>query len=167
MPGGGSELCLLHFFLFTKTGIFQYVSAKPFTQTSWLRGKESARQFRRLGRHGFEPQVGKIPWRRKWQLTQVFLPGESHGQRSLADCSPWGCKKSNRESVGTHVGAQTHRAFEIRLLTHQCSVRTVSLAPGLWTIWWAFCSRIRGQGRWKGTFAVWALNMLCGSGPWD
>ena len=33
--------------------------------------------------------VGKIPWRRKWQPTPVFLPGESHGRRSLADYSPW------------------------------------------------------------------------------
>lgn len=44
------------------------------------------------------------------------------------------------------MGTQTHRAFEICLLTPQCSVRTVSLAPGLWTIWWAFCSGIWGQG---------------------
>ena len=36
--------------------------------------------------------VGKILWRRKWQPTPVFLPGKSHGQRSLADCSPWGRK---------------------------------------------------------------------------
>ena len=33
-----------------------------------------------------------IPWRRKWQPTPVFLPGECHGQRSLACCSPWGCR---------------------------------------------------------------------------
>ena len=42
-----------------------------------------------------EPQetwVGKILWRRKWQPTPVFLPGESHGQRSLAGYSPWGRK---------------------------------------------------------------------------
>ena len=32
-------------------------------------------------------EIGKIPWRRKWQPTPVFLPGESHGQRSLAGCS--------------------------------------------------------------------------------
>ena len=38
---------------------------------------------------------GKIPWRRKWQPTPVFLPGESHGQRSLAGYSPRGCKESN------------------------------------------------------------------------
>ena len=37
-----------------------------------------------------EMQVGKIPWRSVWQLTPVFLPGESHGQRSLVGYSPWG-----------------------------------------------------------------------------
>ena len=44
----------------------------------WLSGKESACQFRRCR---FNPWVGKIPWRRKWQSTPVFLPGKSHGQR--------------------------------------------------------------------------------------
>ena len=34
-------------------------------------------------------------WRRKWQPTPVFLPGESHGQRSLVGYSPWGCKESD------------------------------------------------------------------------
>ena len=38
----------------------------------------------------FDSWVGKIPWRRKWQPTPVFLPGESHGQRSLEGYSPWG-----------------------------------------------------------------------------
>ena len=37
--------------------------------------------------------VGKIPWRRAWQPTPVFLPGESRGQRSLAGYSPWGQKE--------------------------------------------------------------------------
>ena len=37
--------------------------------------------------------VGKIPCRRKWQPTPVFLPGEFHGQRSLAGYSPWGHKE--------------------------------------------------------------------------
>jgi len=46
----------------------------------WLRGKESACLCRRCQ---FDPWVGKIPWRKKWQPTPVFLPGESHGQRSL------------------------------------------------------------------------------------
>ena len=39
--------------------------------------------------------VGKIPWRRKWLPTPVFLPGKSHGQRSLAGYSPWGLKESD------------------------------------------------------------------------
>ena len=43
---------------------------------------------------GLDPWVGKIPWRRKWPPTAVFLPGESHGQRSLAGYSPWGHKES-------------------------------------------------------------------------
>ena len=40
------------------------------------------------GRPGFDPWVGKIPWRREWKPTSVFLPGEFHGQWSLASCSP-------------------------------------------------------------------------------
>ena len=47
-------------------------------------------------RTGFDPWVRKIPWRRKWQPTPVFLHGEFHGQRSLGGgYSPWGCKESD------------------------------------------------------------------------
>ena len=55
----------------------------------WLSGKEPACQYRRLR---FDSWVGKILWKRKWQPTAVFLPGNSHGQRSLAGYSPWGHK---------------------------------------------------------------------------
>ena len=44
---------------------------------------------------GSVPGLGRFPWRRKWQPTPVFLPGESHGGRSLAGYSPWGCKESD------------------------------------------------------------------------
>ena len=44
-------------------------------------------------RPGFDPWVGKIPWRRAWQRTPVFLPGEPHGQRNLVGYSPWGHKE--------------------------------------------------------------------------
>ena len=47
-------------------------------------GKEPSCQCRRHKRCGFSPWVGKISWRRAWQPTPVFLPGESHGLRSLA-----------------------------------------------------------------------------------
>ena len=49
----------------------------------------------------FDSQVGKIPWRRKWQPPPVFLPGESHGQRSLAGYSPWDHKSRTRLSDQT------------------------------------------------------------------
>ena len=47
------------------------------------------------GRPGFNPWLRKIPWRRKWQPTPVFLPGKFHGQRSLAGYSLWGRKESD------------------------------------------------------------------------
>ena len=56
----------------------------------WFSGKEPNCQCRRCG---FYLWVGKIPWRRKWQPTPVFLPGEYHGQRSLEGYSPRGRKK--------------------------------------------------------------------------
>ena len=59
----------------------------------WLRGKESTCQCSRYQTHVFNPWVGKISWKRKWQPTPVFLPGESHGQRSLAGYSPGGLKE--------------------------------------------------------------------------
>ena len=46
-------------------------------------------------RPGFDPQVRKIPWRRKWQPTPVSLSGKSHGWRSLVGYSPWGHKESD------------------------------------------------------------------------
>ena len=56
----------------------------------WLNGKESAGQCRR---QVFDPWIRKMPWRSNWQPTPVFLPGKSHGQRSLVDYSPWGHKR--------------------------------------------------------------------------
>ena len=56
-------------------------------------GKEPACQCRRCKRCRFDPWVGKIPWRRAWQLSSVFLPGESHGQRSLVGYGPQGLKE--------------------------------------------------------------------------
>ena len=62
-------------------------------------GKEPACQCRRHKRRGFDPWVGTIPWRRKWQPTPVFLAGESHGQRSLKGYSPQSCKSTHLSSI--------------------------------------------------------------------
>ena len=51
----------------------------------------------------------RFPWRRKWQPTPVFLPGKSHGQRSLVGYSSWGCKESDpTEYTHTHTHTHTH-----------------------------------------------------------
>ena len=62
---------------------------------TWLSCNESTCQCRRCRGLGFDLWVRKIPWRRKWQSTPVFLPGKSHGQRSLEGYSPWGHKESD------------------------------------------------------------------------
>ena len=48
-----------------------------------------------VGDHGLIPGLERFPWRRKWQPTPVFLPGESHGWRSLVGYSPQGLKESD------------------------------------------------------------------------
>ena len=73
---------------------YTYVTQLGLTQLGlprWLSGKESTCQCRCR----FNPWVGKISWRRKWQSTPVFLPGKSHGQRSLVGYSPWSYKESD------------------------------------------------------------------------
>ena len=53
-------------------------------------------------RENFDPWVRKIPWRREWLPTPVFLPGEFQGQRSLAGYSPWAHKESDTTEPHTH-----------------------------------------------------------------
>ena len=80
----------------------------------WLSGKESPCQGRRCR---WDPWVRKIPWRRKWQPTPVFLPGKSHGQRSVACCSPWGCRVR-------------HDLVTKQLQLKECQRLTLGLKPG-------------------------------------
>ena len=55
----------------------------------------------------FDPWVRKIPWRRKWEPTPVFLPVKSHGERSLAGYSPWGHKELDT-TEHTHTERKPH-----------------------------------------------------------
>ena len=60
-----------------------------------------------VGDLGSIPGLGRFHWRRKWQPTPVFLPGESHGQRSLVGYSPRGCKESDTtERLDFHVRSE-------------------------------------------------------------
>ena len=77
--------------------VAQTVKHLPAMQETWVRS---------LGGEG------SIPWRRKWQPTPVFLPGESHGWRSLAGYSPWGRKESDTtERLHFHFHLRCQRAF--------------------------------------------------------
>ena len=88
--------CIFHlmwanqaYFLLSQFGLW-FLLIK--THIRWLRQLTICLQ---RGRPGFDPWVRKIPWGRKWQPTPVFLPGEFHGQRSLAGYGPWGHKESD------------------------------------------------------------------------
>ena len=87
----------------------------------WLIDKESACQCRRLG---FRPWVGKVPWRRKWQPTPVFLPGKFHRQRSLAGYSLWG-RKIGYDWACSHIKMQ---AFQEGVKSAVLTVNTLSVS---------------------------------------
>ena len=82
----------------------------PWQLPRWLSGQESACQCRRCV---FNPWVGAIPWRRKWQPTAVLLPGGSCGQRSLVGYSPWGRKES-------HMTKPQRQAWRLCPGFHRC-----------------------------------------------
>ena len=86
----------------------------------WLSGKESICQCRRCKRLRFPSWVGRIPWRRKWQLTPVFLPREFHGQRSLMGYSPWGRKES----------AMTEHAMPRQVCARHCPKNATCIGQG-------------------------------------
>ena len=60
----------------------------------------------------------KIPWRRAWQPTLVFLPGGFHGQRTLLGYSQWDHRESAESRRVTHTDTQTHRHTDTHTQTH-------------------------------------------------
>ena len=99
------------------TGVFRLWK---FTELYTLRdfsagtsGKEPTCQCRRCKRWEFDPWVRKSPWRRAWQSTPVFLPGKSHGQKSLAGYSPWDQKESD----------MIEHAYSMHVPVYQAGVR--------------------------------------------
>ena len=78
---------------FTSQGENIYIYHLKLGLPWWLSSKESAFNAGDTGDMGSIPGLERIPWSRKWQPNPVFLPGESHGLRSLADYSPWRFKK--------------------------------------------------------------------------
>ena len=87
-------LCMRHTYIipeFTHTHTYNTIVRRY--AFAWHRGWGTTKRVCREGTFDIHSE-GK-PWRREWQTTPVFLPGEFHGERSLADCSPWGQKESH------------------------------------------------------------------------
>ena len=66
-------------------------------------GSEGTEYASNVGDQGLISGSGRFPWRREWQPTPVFLPGESQGKRALAGYSPWGCQQSTMTERPTHT----------------------------------------------------------------
>ena len=110
-------------------------------------GKELACQCKRLKRFMFDLWVRKILWRRAWQRTPVFFPRESNGQRSLADCSPWGHIKSLTlmKQLGTY-----------RVFAASCNLQQFNLSVSVLSLKACnICSCFQRKSRLKcGTFSI-------------
>ena len=148
------------------------------------RGKKPSCQCRRRKRCWFDPWVGKIPWRRTWQLTPLFLPGESHGQRSLVGYSPWGLSKSHtqlkwlnmhpvRESILVWFQMLVERlsAFHVVcefVINGVCYVRSVPSIPTLVKVFimngsWILSSSFLHLLRWSCSFCLllwWCITLV-------
>ena len=94
------------------------------------KNKKPSCQCRKYKRHGFDPWVRKIPWRRAWQPTPVSLPGESHGQRSLAGYSPWESELDLTEVTQHFVHTKGYRIDQPQAWGSAVSTRWVKLGDG-------------------------------------
>ena len=108
VPSWRLQLGLLVSFLQRTWSVFQWLRIPPCVTVNLQLAGLSGCEHKRCG---FNPWVGKIPWRRAWQPTAVFLPEESHGQRSLVGCGPYGRKRVGHDwsdlahSTKAHVSA--------------------------------------------------------------
>ena len=75
------------------------------------------------GRPGFDLWIGKIRWRREWLPTPVFLPGESHGQRSQGGYTLWGHKRV-RHSLTPNTKCYYHKRRKEKSQSDYCFMRT-------------------------------------------
>jgi len=101
MVRNSKHICKRVKFIFVVSCVQIYILADTFLHSGDSVGKEaacSAGDHLHHWRPGFNPWVGKILWRRKWQSTPVFLLGKSHGQSSLVGYSPWGHKSQTELS---------------------------------------------------------------------
>ena len=102
------------------------VSFISWTEMRWLSGWSIRLQCRRHQRHESDPWVRKIPWRRKWQPTPRFFPGESHGQRSLKNYSLQGCREWDMKEATEHARGPAGAVPWLLLAENSAAVRQVT-----------------------------------------
>ena len=143
---------VVFFFMKESICVFRYIFLNDYLHRNiwneglprWLSCKEFACQCRRCG---FDRWVRKSSWRMKWQPTPVFLPGESHGQRSLVGYSPWGSRvrhdwASKQHKLEWHILSQWFSNWaSIRITWKACSN----------TGYWARSTGLLIQQVWGGT----------------
>ena len=110
---------------FSRQGILEWVAISSSRRTSQTRQRICLQ----CRRPGFDPWIGKIPWRKEWQPTPVFSPGEFNGQRSLVGYSLWGHKESQRDGHDWISAVQQHK-----------SALCVHMSPLSWTSYCLPCS---------------------------
>ena len=127
----------------------------------WSSDKESSCQCRRLKRRGCNPWVRKIPWKRAWQPTPVFLPGGSHGQRSPLGYGPRGHEESGMTEVAVLASAHWRGPCRVYFLSsNDCTYNAQAhfpnwlLCTGVWCgmhvscRMWGYLALLRGLPRW-------------------
>ena len=125
--------------------------------------KESSCQCRRPG---FDPWVRKISWRRERLPTPVFLPGKSHGQRSLVGYSQWGHKESDTAERLKHTHTHTHTHSPEGAVDQYLHIHTLAYYAGIpvvykvgWNIWeivWHNDTQIE-----KNIYNTWLICIIC------
>ena len=90
---------------------------KIYTEINISRVAQRIKNLPAVQETGFDPCVRKIPWRRKWKPTSIFLPRELHGQRSLVGYSPWDCNKLDMTEWLTHTLYRKQINNEVLLYT--------------------------------------------------
>ena len=94
----------------------------------------------------FNPWVKKIPWRRAWQPTPVFLPGESHGQRSLEGYNPEGVKELDTMEAILHTCIRdTEKQNTCQSHFKNKPKRKTSILKGLWVPGWGNAWALEGR----------------------
>ena len=96
--------------------------------------KPNCHFWRAWSKNKVDPWVGKIPWKRKWQPTLVFLPGKSHGHRSLEGYIPWG-----RKRVGHDLATKQQQQITFKrtsLVVQWLRIHPCNSIEGGFNPWW-------------------------------